>query len=84
MLWKPRAFSAREVRQRCADLGLSIDLYQPFRDFDSTDPAQVELNLRRADAKARAKELLEWFDLTEAADKMAKNPKLCDKAGDGG
>lgn len=49
--------SAREVRQRCADLGLSIDLYQPFRDFDSTDPAQVELNLRRADRK---------FDVMEA------------------
>ena len=49
--------SAREVRQRCADLGLSIDLYQPFRDFDSTDPNQVKLNLRRADRK---------FDLMEA------------------
>ena len=24
-----------EVRKRCADLGLSIDLYQPFRDFDT-------------------------------------------------
>ncbi|HEY7814802.1 MAG TPA: TIM barrel protein, partial [Nakamurella sp.] len=51
------ASSALEVRQRCADLGLSIDLYQPFRDFDSTDPDQVELNLRRADRK---------FDVMEA------------------
>jgi len=49
--------SAREVRQRCADLGLSIDLYQPFRDFDSTDPDQVDLNLRRANRK---------FDVMEA------------------
>ncbi len=24
-----------EVRQRCEDLGLSIDLYQPFRDFEA-------------------------------------------------
>ena len=30
--------SAEEVRARCADLGLSIDLYQPFRDFDSVRP----------------------------------------------
>jgi 4-hydroxyphenylpyruvate dioxygenase len=43
--------SAREVRQRCADLGLSIDLYQPFRDLDSTDPDQFAANLRRADRK---------------------------------
>lgn len=45
------ASSATEVRQRCADLGLSIDLYQPFRDLDSTDPEQFALNLRRADRK---------------------------------
>ncbi len=45
------ASSARDVRQRCADLGLSIDLYQPFRDLDSTDPAQFAANLRRADRK---------------------------------
>ncbi len=27
-----------EVQKRCADLGLSIDLYQPFRDFDTVRP----------------------------------------------
>ena len=43
--------SAADVRRRCADLGLSIDLYQPFRDLDSTDPEQFALNLRRADRK---------------------------------
>jgi 4-hydroxyphenylpyruvate dioxygenase len=43
--------SAAQVRQRCADLGLSIDLYQPFRDLDSTDAEQFALNLRRADRK---------------------------------
>lgn len=36
---------------RCADLGLSIDLYQPFRDLDSTDPARFASNLRRAERK---------------------------------
>ncbi|WP_020660009.1 sugar phosphate isomerase/epimerase and 4-hydroxyphenylpyruvate domain-containing protein [Amycolatopsis benzoatilytica] len=45
-----------EVRLRCADLGLSIDLYQPFRDLDSTDPERFAANLRRAEHK---------FDLME-------------------
>jgi 4-hydroxyphenylpyruvate dioxygenase len=44
-------FPAAEVRHRCADLGLSIDLYQPFRDFDSTDPQRLAANLRRAERK---------------------------------
>lgn len=51
------ATSAPDVRARCADLGLSIDLYQPFRDLDSTDPDQFARNLRRADRK---------FDVMEA------------------
>jgi 4-hydroxyphenylpyruvate dioxygenase len=49
--------SAAEIRQRCADLGLTIDLYQPFRDFDSTDPGRLAANLRRAERK---------FDVMEA------------------
>jgi 4-hydroxyphenylpyruvate dioxygenase len=49
--------SAAEIRRRCADLGLTIDLYQPFRDFDSTDPARRAANLRRAERK---------FDVMEA------------------
>src|SRR3954465_9827748 len=44
-------WSAAQVRDRCADLGLSIDLYQPFRDFDSSDPAVLAANLRRAQHK---------------------------------
>ena len=43
--------SATALKARCADLGLSIDLYQPFRDFDSTDPARLQNNLRRAQLK---------------------------------
>lgn len=43
--------SAAQVRARCADLGLSIDLYQPFRDFDSVRPEVQQLNRRRADRK---------------------------------
>jgi 4-hydroxyphenylpyruvate dioxygenase len=44
-------WSAVEVRDRCADLGLAIELYQPFRDFDSTDPGRMARNLRRAHRK---------------------------------
>jgi 4-hydroxyphenylpyruvate dioxygenase len=40
-----------EIARRCADLGLSIDLYQPFRDLDSTDPDRFGRNLRRAERK---------------------------------
>jgi 4-hydroxyphenylpyruvate dioxygenase len=42
---------AAELRARCADLGLSIDLYQPFRDFDAADPDVLAANLRRAERK---------------------------------
>ena len=44
-------WSPGELAARCADLGLSIDLYQPFRDLDSTDPARFARNLRRAERK---------------------------------
>lgn len=43
--------SPREVRQICQDLGLSIDLFQPFRDFDAATPAQLARNLERAERK---------------------------------
>ncbi|SFL45527.1 sugar phosphate isomerase/epimerase and 4-hydroxyphenylpyruvate domain-containing protein [Geodermatophilus ruber] len=44
-------WSPAELAARCADLGLSIDLYQPFRDLDSTDPARFARNLRRLERK---------------------------------
>ncbi|GAB2993513.1 TIM barrel protein [Amycolatopsis acidiphila] len=40
-----------EIRRRCADLGLSIDLYQPFRDFEAVPPDVLAANLRRAERK---------------------------------
>lgn len=43
--------SPAAIRDRCAELGLSIDLYQPFRDLDSTDPDRFAANLRRAERK---------------------------------
>lgn len=45
------ALSPREVGRRCADLGLSVDLYQPFRDFEAVPPDVLAANLRRADRK---------------------------------
>ncbi|MDT7552326.1 MAG: 4-hydroxyphenylpyruvate dioxygenase [Pseudonocardiales bacterium] len=45
------ALSPADIRGRCADLGLSIDLYQPFRDLDSTSPERFAANLRRAELK---------------------------------
>jgi 4-hydroxyphenylpyruvate dioxygenase len=43
--------SPGEVRVRCADLGLRIELYQPFRDLDSTDADRFAASLRRAERK---------------------------------
>ncbi|MDR7276711.1 bifunctional sugar phosphate isomerase/epimerase/4-hydroxyphenylpyruvate dioxygenase family protein [Catenuloplanes atrovinosus] len=42
-------WSPAEIRSRCADLGLSIDLYQPFRDFEAVPAELLEANLRRAE-----------------------------------
>ncbi|MEV4110205.1 sugar phosphate isomerase/epimerase family protein, partial [Nonomuraea sp. NPDC049695] len=47
-----------EVRARAADLGLGIDLYQPFRDFEAVPADQLERNLRRAGRKFRVMERL--------------------------
>ncbi|MBD0324505.1 MAG: sugar phosphate isomerase/epimerase and 4-hydroxyphenylpyruvate domain-containing protein, partial [Aldersonia sp.] len=40
-----------DVAARAHDLGLSIDLYQPFRDLDSVDQERFERNLLRAERK---------------------------------
>ncbi|WP_031108495.1 bifunctional sugar phosphate isomerase/epimerase/4-hydroxyphenylpyruvate dioxygenase family protein [Streptomyces sp. NRRL S-146] len=36
------------IRARCADLGLRIDLYQPMRDIEAVPEAEFARNLRRA------------------------------------
>lgn len=43
--------SPEDVRLRAAGLGLTIDLYQPFRDFEAVGPEQLARNLRRAERK---------------------------------
>ena len=45
--------SPEDVRKMAADLGLTLDLYQPFRDFDSVPDELLAANLRRAEAKFR-------------------------------
>ncbi|MDR6976203.1 4-hydroxyphenylpyruvate dioxygenase [Streptomyces sp. 3330] len=37
-----------EIRARCADLGLGIDLYQPMRDIEAVPAEEFARNLRRA------------------------------------
>jgi 4-hydroxyphenylpyruvate dioxygenase len=44
-------WSPKQIRERCADLGLSVDLYQPFRDFEAVPPDVLAANLRRAEHK---------------------------------
>jgi 4-hydroxyphenylpyruvate dioxygenase len=43
--------SAKDVRSLASDLGLAIDLYQPFRDFEGMQQAQHRRNLDRAERK---------------------------------
>ena len=43
--------SPEEIRSLSDDLGLSIDLYQPFRDFEGVSTEQLSINERRAGAK---------------------------------
>ncbi|MFJ8487966.1 bifunctional sugar phosphate isomerase/epimerase/4-hydroxyphenylpyruvate dioxygenase family protein [Streptomyces sp. NPDC094038] len=38
----------REIRARCADLGLTVDLYQPMRDIEAVPGDEFARSLRRA------------------------------------
>jgi 4-hydroxyphenylpyruvate dioxygenase len=43
--------SPRDVRHLCADLGLEVMLFQPFRDFEGGRRDKLQLNLDRAERK---------------------------------
>jgi 4-hydroxyphenylpyruvate dioxygenase len=43
--------SPTDVRRICEDLGLAIDLYQPFRDFEAMPEPQRARNMDRAERK---------------------------------
>lgn len=45
--------SPEQIRARGEELGLSFDLYQPFRDLDGVDEEQFSDNLRRLESKFR-------------------------------
>lgn len=45
------AWSPSRIRQECARRDLSIDVYQPFRDFEAVAPDILRSNLRRAERK---------------------------------
>lgn len=45
------ANSPAEIGAHCRELGLGVDLYQPFRDFEAVPPALLADNLRRAERK---------------------------------
>jgi 4-hydroxyphenylpyruvate dioxygenase len=49
--------SPADIRRIASDLGLTCELYQPFRDFEGTDSTHFERNLQRAERK---------FDVMEA------------------
>jgi 4-hydroxyphenylpyruvate dioxygenase len=44
-------WSPGEIRARCVDLGLTIELYQPFRDFEAVPATLLAANLARAERK---------------------------------
>lgn len=43
--------SPQQIRDHCEERFLSIDLYQPFRDFEGVDESLFADNLRRAESK---------------------------------
>jgi 4-hydroxyphenylpyruvate dioxygenase len=43
--------SPRNVRQMCADLGIAITLFQPFRDFEGCRRDRLQRNVDRAERK---------------------------------
>ncbi|WP_104103690.1 bifunctional sugar phosphate isomerase/epimerase/4-hydroxyphenylpyruvate dioxygenase family protein [Arthrobacter sp. 08Y14] len=49
LLVSPR--SPEDIRDLAASLGLTLDLYQPFRDFEGVSEDLLEANLYRAEAK---------------------------------
>ncbi|WP_433137248.1 bifunctional sugar phosphate isomerase/epimerase/4-hydroxyphenylpyruvate dioxygenase family protein [Actinomadura nitritigenes] len=50
--------SPEDVRDRAADLGLAVELYQPFRDFEAVPPDLLAGGLRRAEHKFAVMERL--------------------------
>ncbi len=74
--------SPREIRQMCADLGIAITLFQPFRDFEGGPRARMPRNFDRAERKFDLMQEL-GTDLvlvcsTTAADSTGDEPVIID------
>ena len=75
-----------DVRRICLDLGLRIDMFQPFRDFEGVAPEQLQRNLDRAERKFDVMEelgtelILVCANISESAtsdlDVRAERPEL--------
>jgi len=52
------ALSPERIRERAGELGLTIGLFQPFRDFEAVPEAVLHENLRRAEQKFAVMERL--------------------------
>ncbi len=62
----------REVRKRVGLTGQYASVDEELTGRENLVMIGELLNMRMSTAKGRAKELLDWFDLTDAADRMAK------------
>lgn len=62
----------REVRKRVGLTGQYASVDEDLTGRENLIMIGELLNMRMGDAKSRAVELLDWFDLTEAADRKAK------------
>ncbi len=62
----------REVRKRVGLTGQYASIDEELTGRENLIMIGELLNMRMGDSKSRATELLDWFDLTEAADRMAK------------
>ena len=66
------AKNPREVRKRVGLTGQYASVDEDLTGRENLIMIGELLNMRMGDAKSRAVELLDWFDLTEAADRKAK------------
>jgi sugar phosphate isomerase/epimerase/4-hydroxyphenylpyruvate dioxygenase-like putative hemolysin len=69
------AWSPARVRQECARRGLSIDLYQPFRNFEAVPPDVLSAGLRRAE---RTFDVLEQLGATTLLVSSSESPDAVD------
>ena len=75
------SLSPEAVRSMAEDLGLGLDLYQPFRDFDSVPEELYRANLRRAEAKFKLMDRLGIETILVCSTVAAGSAKYADDDG---